>query len=88
MAARWVLAHTTRIGLASTRNAEVPSWLVVAHRYRSRSSTPAIRIEVGSFMVMNTIRPPRSEPAVSKCAPDSSTRRLSTSAASSFCTVP
>ena len=38
----------------------------------------------GSFIVRNTCRPPLMEPAVSKCAPDSSTRASSRSACSSF----
>ena len=84
MASAWVLAHTTRTGETSKRNADVPSWLFSAMRYRSTGSMPPICMVVGNFIDRNTARPPRSDPAVSKCAPDSSTSVLSRSAWASF----
>ncbi len=84
IASAWVFAHTTRTGDTSNRNATVPSWEFSAIRYRSTGSMPPISIVGGSFIDRNTDRPPRSDPAVSKCAPDSSTTESSRAACASF----
>jgi len=67
------------------RNALDPSWLLSAAMFRSTRSVPPTVSESGSCIVMNTCRPPRSDPAVSKIAPDSSASRFRNSAWSSFC---
>ena len=49
-------------------------------------SRPSKLIDSGSFIVTKVSRPPRRAPAVSKTAPDSSVRALSSAHDSSFCT--
>jgi len=78
--ARRVLAQTTRVGVAATLKVDDPSWLFVATRYMSTASVPAINSPSGAFIVMNTVRPLLSDPAVSKWAPDSLTSALRKSA--------
>lgn len=72
--ARKVFAQTTRTGVTTIRNALDPSWLLKAAMYSSTVSLWPMVIVWGSFIVRKTVRPLRRDPAVSKCAPDSSTR--------------
>ena len=53
--------------------------------FRLIRSVPATRMSRGNFIVMNTCRPPRSEPAVSKVAPDTSASVFKNSVCASFC---